>query len=155
MSEKYLRSFDNAWQAEAFGQELEKIGIRYRIAPRAREYTTVLLGGSQDVVDMFVNEHRHALALQTLAEMLEAGTPLPASSQEPNRDYFKRIIFLSVLGVCLMPLVFNWAATSNYLLFRKQNPSSKRHAIAVSVLIISWISAIGELGLLLSTLKVI
>lgn len=134
---KKLASFDFQWQAEAVGLELEKEMIRYEIYPVAREYKNILLGGGDSSAEIWVQERHYEKATEVMNEFLAAAKP---SDQEEDgeKNYLKRVVVFSVLGMIMAPVVFNWVATVNYQKMRQQQNTSSRRMLALFFLIAGW-----------------
>lgn len=148
---KLLCRYDQAWMAERLLAELSKHHIKYQVISCPREYASVILGGGQDKIEIFVSEYdfNEALKLYNKLNLTLVTTEVTSESasyelKNSDRSYFKKIIFFSFLGALLLPIVFNWVATINYRALRKQSTSLNMNNIALFVLICGWIVAVVE-----------
>lgn len=138
---------------------LAEKGLHSEISTRPREYVSIVLGGINDSVELFTSEADFVRAYQVLEGFLSQtrsdGELASASPPEDNRNYFKRTIMLSFFGFVILPLVFNWFATANFLKFLKKKPSASKKYFALCILVAGWIIALGEAYLILKTLKLV
>lgn len=147
MSEKLLHRFDHSWQAFAVAQELENHGLKSRSVARAKEYTSLLVGGSEDPVDLFINEAHHQRASEILSQFLSRNNVATTKTVD-DKNYFKRTVLFSLFGVLLLPIIFNVAATLNYLELKNQKVSKGKTTFALAVLLITWVISLLEVGLI-------
>jgi len=143
MKEKILYRFDYSWQASAVSSKLRALGIPFRSIATPREYASILVGGMKDGVDLLVPEQDYVRARNVVDQFfrnVEAQTKIKSEVLEKN--YFKRVIVFSVMGVIVVPLLFNAIATFNFLHMLKHPSSLVARVTAFAVLLTSWILAI-------------
>lgn len=154
MSEKLLRQFEHSWQAQIALDELESINIKSRVETRPREYSSILLGGANDSIRIFVDESDFIRAAdcidKSLSRNVEAldesveGSGNSSNEDKPVTNYFKRVILFSIMGILILPLVFNFVATMNYLKLSKESSSFFLKSFALVFVLITWVIAIFE-----------
>lgn len=144
MNEKLLHRFEHSWQAEAASMELDKQNISFRTNTRPREYVAVLTGGAGDSVDIYVDEADHVKASMVLNTFLIKNNESISDEPLNEKNYFKRVIIFSIFGMFLLPIIFNWAATANYTLLKKQKVPAFKKAFALAVLMFAWIISLVE-----------
>lgn len=151
MSDKLLHRFEHSWQAFAVAKELDDHGLKSRTVSRAKEYTSILVGGIEDPVDLFVNEAHHSRASEILAQFLSRNSTesfIETTKTKYEKNYFKRTVLFSLFGILILPIIFNIAATSSYLAMKNQKISTGKRTFALAVLLITWIIAIVEAGVI-------
>lgn len=154
MSEKLLRQFEHSWQAQIALEELEAINIKSRVETRPREYSSILLGGANDSVRIFVDEYDFIRAADCVDKSLSRDVDgledsvndlgNPGVEDKPVTNYFKRVILFSIMGILILPLVFNFVATMNYLKLNKESSSFFLKSLALAFVLITWGIAIFE-----------
>lgn len=155
---KKLALFDFQWQAEAVSLELQKENIHHEINSVAREYKTVLLGGGDNATEIRVAELDYERSLKAMNRFLSSAM----SNAAPNsvdrdeevsgeKNYLKRVVIFSFLGMFMLPIVFNLVATLNYRQLVLQKNSSKRKLIGLCFLILGWILSLSLLFVLVRT----
>ena len=97
---KLLCRYDQAWMAERLLAELSKHHIKYQVISCPREYASVILGGGQDKIEIFVSEYNfnEALKLYNKLNLTLVTTEVTSESasyelKNSDRSYFKKIIF--------------------------------------------------------------
>lgn len=161
MSEKLIYRFEYSWQAQLFADILDKEGIQYSLVPVPREYTSIIAGSYVDPMDILVSEADFSIAMQLLAKFKEAEVKQNAESAESAEDsaarninYFSRTIWFSLMGISMFPIVFNFAATSNFFKLKDQVGSQSKKIFALAVLLACWLIAVGEVYFLWRHFKV-
>jgi hypothetical protein len=104
------------------------------------------MGGN--AFDVMVDEADHSKANAVVQRFFMSSQ---SQFDEPSgsKNYFRRVIVFSFIGIILLPLVFNWIATLNYISLRKQGPSVGRLVTATVILISCWLIALAEISLFL------
>jgi hypothetical protein len=154
MSEKLLRQFEHSWQAQIALEELEAINIKSRVETKPREYSSILLGGANDSIRIFVAESDFIRAADCIDKSLSRDVEGLDNSvgdlgnagdeDKPVTNYFKRVILFSIMGNLILPLVFNFVATMNYLKLNKESSSFFLKTFALVFVLVSWVIAIYE-----------
>jgi hypothetical protein len=150
---KLLYKFDFSWQAGAAAEELQRQGIPTSTISRPREYASIITGGVADPMDIYVSEADHERAAEILNK-LQNRNALHVVSEDNvgnEKNYFRRVIIFSLFGVISLPLLFNWVASENYKLLRKQkNISVGKQQFALFFLVLGWLIAIVEIFVIFS-----
>ena len=146
---RLLQTFEFSFQATQMAQQLESAGIEYELRPRVREYASVVAGGSNNAVDLFVRLEQFTKAKSVLDQAYKDLKQEADSDhqEEIPRNYFKRVLIFSCLGIIFLPVIFNLAATQNFFQLRKQPASGTKLMIASAFLIGGWIGAFAFLSL--------
>ena len=140
-AKKLLKKFDFAWQATALRHELERNNIESVTTFRPREYSQIFVGGVQDSADLWVNETNFVKA-QDILKKFEGQPVIVEDVLEKN--YFRQVIILSLIGICFVPLIFNLLATRNYFLLVKKTPIHPGRLAALFILLVTWVVALIE-----------
>ncbi|MBX3039081.1 MAG: hypothetical protein KF789_00065 [Bdellovibrionaceae bacterium] len=143
MAEKKLHRFEQGWMALAVKEQLERKGIEARVVSQPREYTTLVLGGVQDRADLYISERDFISAKHVLDEFLADGEGAETSADDlpARKNYRKRVVIFSLLGF-LLPLVFNFVATLNFVEMKRRDPPSKWDLWVLLVLMLGWTVAL-------------
>lgn len=154
MSEKKVHRFEYTWQGQLFGDLLDHESIEYSFINVPREYASIVAGGYTDPIDVYVDERNldraKQLFLQFTLESEKNKTPVEELSEI---NYFKRVIVFSLAGVCILPILLNWAATANFLKLSTKPISSGKKIFALFIMVLCWIIALGEAYYLLRFTK--
>ncbi len=152
MSKKLLFQFEHTWQAELLAHELKAAGIEALLSPQSKAYSELVTGNTFNATNIFVDESDFVQAQSILEKFKSVQSRLDSSPELIEKNYFKRVIVFSALGLVSLPIVFNWIAFQNFVLFKKQNPSWPRLAFAATVLVFGAIAAIAIVASLASSL---
>ena len=129
--------------ALAMKDELRSKGIDSRVASPPREYTSILLGGVQDGADLYISERDFISARRILDAFLARGRTEPFDGDEKPapKNHAKRVIIFSLLGF-LLPVVFNFFATMNFIEMKRKKSPSKWDGLVLLILIAGWAMAL-------------
>ena len=150
MNEVLLTKFDFAWQADGLAEKLDAAGIKSTLISRPREYAVLVTGGPVDPVDVYVSENNLAQAKQILNDSISSKLD-DEVIQNTENNYFKKVIIYSIFSFMFLPLVFNYAATVNFIKLSKQPAMLFKKIFAFSFLIFSWILAITVIAIVAKT----
>lgn len=150
MNPKVIAVTDFEWQAQAIVNHLATAGIKTQLVYKAREYVSVLLGsGSRNFQVHLVNENDRERAEQELKRMELAAVPDEESSAPVSPlGVLKKLTVFSAIGVVMLPVVFNLAATFQLVKLWRANATGVQKFLGLTICILGWLMA----GALLWTL---
>ncbi|MCK6598178.1 MAG: hypothetical protein L6Q37_07420 [Bdellovibrionaceae bacterium] len=149
MKEVLLIQVYSSWQADFLEDELKKHHFKIRKVEKPREYTSILLGGSAQTFQFYIDELHFKNAIEVINKWNEERTFFEDKevSKEQIDDFktqFKKFLFLNCTAVIFFPIVFNIAATSKFFQLSESIKKHGKWSIALGVFIISWILSILE-----------
>ena len=149
--EKLLYRFDFSWQAHSLEHELTLKNIKSKITFRPREYSAIIVGGSNDAAEIYVAEADFQSAQEILKDYLARNAAVQ-SDTEPGveKNYFNRVVIFSLLGIIILPIIFNFAALANYIRLKKQSKPNGSKKIALLILVLGWLIGAAEIYTVIS-----
>jgi len=160
-SEILLIQVEQVWQLDKIMHDLGEAGVRARIQRRPKEYTSIITGVGSESYKIYVDADDFQAAKSVIAHLeseprdhrlhavSDGSNNSSNSNNSDNKDkiqdsgepnYYKRVIVHTIFGLCLLPVVFNWTATLNYLKLRKQaDVSSVKKWVALLILVTGWV----------------
>ena len=139
---------ENQWQVDLVQNILLNEHIRSTPVLAAREYSQIVTGIGQAQIKLYVGDEDAEKAQRLVKrylnspqlslvtdELKEEETALKFN----DKNYFRRVMFLSVAGLFSIPIIFNILATYYYLKLLKQPVSERKKTTALVVLILCWI----------------
>lgn len=140
---KVLFKFDSQWQAQIVAEILKNEGIASYELRGAREYTSIVTGIGEPAVEILVDEPDFAKAQSILLayfqrskiRLVEDEVSTPESKKTPK--YFRRVMFLSLASMVLLPVVLNIFAAFNLGPMFESETSKTKKAMALAVFCLS------------------
>lgn len=142
---KLIYRFEAPWQADKIVEELKEQGIESYTSQTPRAYTKLVMGGGA-LTELYVDSHNHVAAQRILQKFMLSLAPTELDGEV---NYFKRVAWCSILSIVVCPLLFNVAATVNYLKI-KPGPNSKQ-SLGFFVMLVGWVLALAECYLIVSS----
>lgn len=141
---KVLFKFDSQWQAQIVADILKNEGIASHELRGAREYTSIVTGIGEPALEILVDEQDFAKAQTLLLAYFQRSKISIVDDEhlisEAKRTpkYFRRVMFLSVASMVLLPLILNIVAAFNIGPMFKYETSSVKKTIALTTFCISF-----------------
>ncbi len=151
-----MHRFEHPWQAELFQGLLNQEGIQNFTIEGAREYTTILTGIGQPVTQLFVDESDMEKAQKFLESYLRQShlhlvEDLPEQAPKKPENPFRKVLFFSLAGAVVLPVMLNIFAVYHLIRFLKlEDETLFRKFVAVSVVIAGWSGTIALLYIAMS-----
>lgn len=137
---KKLYLFDHSWQADIFMSELRQQDIASEATQKPREYNSIITGLSETPTEVYVCESDFFEAEKLLQKFLSRNnSPLRLITDddlahETSNKYYKRILFFSLGGAFVLPIIFNAVAYLNYLELLKRPHTIRMKYVSLSAL---------------------
>jgi hypothetical protein len=148
---KLLHRFEHPWQAEIFQGLLKQEGIESVQLRGAREYASIVTGIGDASVEVFVEEADLTEAQKVLSQYLKK-THLHIVEDVPERGpappvnskgSFGKIVFFSVAGAVLLPVILNIFAVYHLFYFLKGKEETLfSKMVAVSIVVAGWAGSV-------------
>lgn len=143
MAQIKLAELDQPWQAELVISELKTLNIEARADTKTREYTSILLGGLSQKCTLYVDEGNFLQAKALYDQIISSHSK--SNEGEPiTQNYFKRVIIFSLLGIIVLPIVFNIAATLNIPRLLSSPINTGKKMFTVVVWLSCWVFSLIE-----------
>lgn len=148
---KSLFKFDNQWQAQIVCEILKNQGIDAQELRGAREYSSILTGIGEAAVEVLVEEQDFAKAQSILLDYFQRSKirlvddEATAVEAQKTPKYFRRVMFLSVASMVLLPVVLNIVAALNVGPMFRTETSNIKKTIAMIVFCLSWVVSTFEM----------
>ncbi len=144
MSEKKIPHTVNQWQLDLIIDTFKTNGIEPRVEPVPREYSSILTGTLEQSFQLYVKDADYVMAHHLIETQLSASPePSPPStaikSESTLTPSAKRIIMLSLMGILIFPVIFNWRATQEFMAWKQHSKSLKSTLILGLVVCLGWI----------------
>ena len=137
MSEKKVHRFEYTWQGQLFADVLERENIQYSFINVPREYASIVAGGYTDPIDIYVDESDVERAKHLFTQFtLESEKNRTPNEELSEVNHFKRVIVYSLAGICILPILLNWAATDNFFKLNTKPVSAGKKSLALFILIV-------------------
>ena len=140
---KVLFKFDSQWQAQIVAELLKNEGIDSYELRGAREYSSIVTGIGEAAVEVLVDENDFAKAQSLLLAYFQRSKirlvedePAAVESKKTPK-YFRRVMFLSIASMVLLPVVLNIVAAFNLGPMFESESSKVKKAIALTVFSVS------------------
>jgi len=144
MAQIKLAEFDQPWQAELVISELKNLNIETSFDTKTREYTSIVLGGLSQKCTLYVDEGNFPQAKAAYDQIISSHSK--SNEGEPiTRNYFKRVVIFSILGLIVLPIVFNIAATFNIPRLLSSPTTTGKKMFAVVVWLSCWAVSLIEI----------
>lgn len=140
MTRKLLLEVNQAWQAEAISSALQDRGIDFEMNQKAKEYSSIISGIDSLTIEIFVDEAKFIQASELLKK-ISSQSISDSDEQVVPKNYYRRVIIFSMIGVILLPIIFNIFASINFVQMRDQQVSKMQKWFAGLVLISGWFMA--------------
>jgi hypothetical protein len=147
---KVLFKFDSQWQAQIVAEILKNEGIESHELRGAREYTSIVTGIGEPEVEVLVDEEDFAKA-QTLLLAYFQRSKISLVENEPatteskrTPKYFRRVMFLSLASMVLLPVVLNIFAAFNLGPMFENETSKTKKAVALMMFCLSLVVSVLE-----------
>lgn len=131
------------WQAQLIANALTEARVPHDIRSIPREYSSVVTGVIGDNFGIYVDEPQVQVARKIIGEMVpqDSTSPEHSTTQAPitTKNYFRRTIILSLMGIVVLPIVFNVLSVLSYRKLLLQEKSSSRKQIALAFVVLGWI----------------
>ncbi len=140
MEMKLLIEVNQTWQADAITNALHESGIAFEVLQKAKEYSSIISGIDSISIDILVDEEKYIQASELLKKISSHSTN-ETVEMPIEKNYFRRVVIFSVIGVILLPLIFNLVATVNFIHLKQQNVVASKKWFAGFILIMGWVLA--------------
>ena len=145
---KLLHKFEHPWQAEIFQGLLKQEGIESFQLKGAREYASIVTGIGEAQTEVFVEEPNLSKAQQVLAHYLNkvhlhVVEDVPTEPAKKTKNSFGKLVFCSVAGAVVLPVILNIFAIFHLVNFLKDTDENLlKKLVAVSIVIAGWAGSI-------------
>jgi hypothetical protein len=141
---KVLFKFDSQWQAQIVAEILKNEGIASQELRGAREYTSIVTGIGEPAVEILVEEQDFAKAQSILLAYFQRSKirlveDEPAAEAKKTPKYFRRVMFLSLASMVLLPVILNIFAAFNLGPMFESETSKVKKTIALAIFSVSLI----------------
>lgn len=140
---KVLFKFDSQWQAQIVAEILKNEGISSHELRGAREYSSIVTGIGEPAVEILVEEQDFAKAQSLLLAYFQRSKirlvddePTAAEAKKTPK-YFRRVMFLSLASMVLLPVILNIVAAFNLGPMFESETSKIKKAVALAVFSLS------------------